>query len=165
MRLLEALVFWVLVAILSVTARAQDVSSSVDLAVLERAVFEQVNAVRVTNGLPALAYSDELAVMAQAHTIKMAALAKLSHDGFKERFALAQGQIAGLNALGENVAMNLPREDLVADTVKNWMNSPVHRANILKANNLTGVGVSRAANGNYYFTQIFGRKPGVNDNK
>lgn len=87
----------------------------------------------------------------------MVAAGKLSHNGFSDRFAAAQEKIPGLRSLGENVAMNFPREDVVADTVKNWMNSPVHRANILRENTLTGVAVVRAADGKYYFTQIFGK--------
>lgn len=160
MRLVGALAVWVLAAMFVVSAGGQNVPEAANPEVLERAVFEQVNAVRVAQGKPVLIYNADLAALARAHTVDMVAVLKLSHDGFRDRFALAQEKIPGLNGFGENVAMNLPQEDVVADTVKNWMNSPVHRANILKDNNLTGVGVVRAANGNFYFTQIFGRKPG-----
>ena len=37
-----------------------------------------------------------------------------------------------------------------------WMNSAGHRANILSASyNQIGVGVAKAANGTYYWTQMF----------
>lgn len=124
---------------------------------LSAAVFQQINTVRQTNNLPALTYNDDLASLALAHAQSMAASGKLSHDGFSDRFDAAKGKIPGLKAFGENVAMNFPRADIVEDTIKNWMNSPVHRANILRGNTLTGVGVARAANGTYYFTQIFGK--------
>lgn len=124
---------------------------------LAMVVFQKVNEVRQERQLPPLEYNVELAALARAHTESMAASGKLSHDGFSDRFAAAQQKVPGLNALGENVAMDFPQADVVGDTVKNWMNSPVHRANILRANTLTGVGVVRASDGKYYFTQIFGK--------
>jgi uncharacterized protein YkwD len=131
---------------------AQEVSH----ASLETIVFQKVNAVRQQQGLPVLKYNDDLAALALAHTKEMAAKGKLNHDGFSGRFSAARERIQGLSALGENVAMNFPQDDVVSDTVKNWMASPIHRANILRSNTLTGVGVWRADNGDYYFTQLFG---------
>jgi uncharacterized protein YkwD len=40
--------------------------------------------------------------------------------------------------------------------MNDWMNSPGHRANILSPSyNQIGVGVAKAANGTYYWTQMF----------
>ena len=153
MRWLWCLLFGGLLVSFTPGLKAQE-SSEGDLAM---AVYKQVNEVRQSRQLPPLVYNEELAVLAKTHTQSMIASGKLSHDGFSDRFAAAREKIPGLKALGENVAMNFPKEDVVADTVKNWMNSPVHRANILRENTLTGVAVVRAADGKYYFTQIFGK--------
>lgn len=137
---------------LALSARAAEVST----ADLEQAIFNQVNEVRKEKGLPPLEYNEDLAQMAREHSEEMATDRKLSHDGFSERFDAARAKIPGLSALGENVAMNFPQEDIVSDTLRKWMNSPVHRTNILRPNKITGVGVARAGDGSYYFTQIFG---------
>jgi uncharacterized protein YkwD len=57
------------------------------------------------------------------------------------------------SAGGENIAygQKTPQEVMNA-----WMNSPGHRANILSAvYNEMGVGVAKAANGTFYWTQQF----------
>lgn len=56
-------------------------------------------------------------------------------------------------AAAENIALGqkTPQEVMNA-----WMNSPGHRSNILGASfDQIGVGVARAKNGTYYWTQMF----------
>jgi uncharacterized protein YkwD len=43
--------------------------------------------------------------------------------------------------------------------VKGWMNSPPHRKTILGSYTEAGVGVSAAADGNVYWTVVFGKRP------
>jgi uncharacterized protein YkwD len=127
------------------------------LAELEADVIARINVVRHEHSLPPLVPNPVLNALARAHTKDMAeGREKLGHSGFSDRFDAAKDKIPGLNAFGENVAFDFPQTDVVADTVKNWMGSPVHRENILREFTLTGVGVWRDSKGNVYFTQIFG---------
>lgn len=142
--------------ILSPAVHAQSTGTAPN-ADIETAIFEKINAVRLAKGLPALEINADLAALARAHSRDMAeGREELGHDGFSKRFDIAREKIPGLKALGENVAYNFPQPDVAADTVKNWMASPVHRTNILRENTLTGVGVWRSQDGNFYFTQLFG---------
>jgi uncharacterized YkwD family protein len=54
---------------------------------------------------------------------------------------------------GENIAMGQRTPE---EVVKAWMNSPGHRANILKAS-FTHIGVGYVANGNYWTQMFVGR--------
>ena len=55
---------------------------------------------------------------------------------------------------GENIAYGYASPDAV---MAGWLNSPGHRANIENASfRAIGIGVVRASNGTYYWTQNFG---------
>jgi uncharacterized protein YkwD len=59
-------------------------------------------------------------------------------------------------SLGENIAYNKGQVDPVRVAVDQWLQSPKHRANILRGNYThTAVGVARTADGSVYLTQIF----------
>lgn len=59
----------------------------------------------------------------------------------------------GMRTCGENIAMGQSTPEAVVNA---WMNSPGHRANILKENfTMIGVGCYKSGN-TYYWTQIFG---------
>ena len=61
----------------------------------------------------------------------------------------------GLTSVGENVAAGYATG---RDAVKAWMNSPLHRANILEPSfRKLGLAVRRSADGTPYAAQVFGR--------
>ncbi len=61
----------------------------------------------------------------------------------------------GLRYVGENVAAGYPTARAV---MTGWMNSPGHRANILKREfNRLGVGVAYSKSGRPYYCQVFGQ--------
>ncbi|AQS71182.1 CAP domain-containing protein [Streptomyces pactum] len=114
------------------------------------------NRERTRAGLPALAVDTRLARAAQAHSADMVARDFYSHtdpDG-GEPWDRAAAAGATRRTVGENIACG-PR--CPADVVEGWMNSPGHRANILKAD-FTHIGVGLAGGGRAgtYWTQLFG---------
>ncbi|MFE0416402.1 CAP domain-containing protein [Streptomyces tendae] len=114
------------------------------------------NRERAAAGLPALAVDARLTTAAQAHSADMVARDFYSHtdpDGGKpwDRAAAAG---AARRTVGENIACG---QRSPADVVEGWMNSPGHRANILKSD-FTHIGVGLAGGGRAgtYWTQLFG---------
>ncbi|MFD4554291.1 CAP domain-containing protein [Streptomyces sp. NPDC058469] len=114
------------------------------------------NAERARAGLPALAVDPLLAAAAQAHSSDMVARAFYSHtspDGSQpwDRAAAAGSR---RRTIGENIACG---QRSAAEVVEGWMNSPGHRANILKPD-FTHIGIGFAGGGQTgtYWTQLFG---------
>ncbi|MET1133261.1 MAG: CAP domain-containing protein [Aeromicrobium sp.] len=61
-----------------------------------------------------------------------------------------------LSWAGENIAMGYPTGRRV---VRGWMNSPGHKANILrKQYRLMGIGAAKDKNGRWWSAQVFGRR-------
>jgi uncharacterized protein YkwD/stress response protein SCP2 len=119
-------------------------------------VVDLTNRERAGAGLPALAVDARLTAAAQAHSADMVARDFYSHtdpDGGRpwDRAAAAG---AARRTVGENIACG---QRSPADVVEGWMNSPGHRANILKAD-FTHIGVGLAGGGRAgtYWTQLFG---------
>src|SRR5437660_1482286 len=103
-----------------------------------------------------LAYDDRVAAIARAHSEDMAAgRERLGHAGFKDR-AKAVDRMTPYDAIAENVALNdYSRTRTVAVAVQGWLHSPHHLENIAGEYDHTGVGVARAADGTFYYTQLF----------
>ncbi|ANB04755.1 stress protein [Streptomyces ambofaciens] len=119
-------------------------------------VVALTNRERTAAGLPVLAADPRLTTAAQAHSADMVARDFYSHtdpDGGKpwDRAAAAG---AARRTVGENIACG---QRSPADVVEGWMNSPGHRANILKAD-FTHIGIGLAGGGRAgtYWTQLFG---------
>lgn len=114
------------------------------------------NRERAGAGLPVLGVDARLTAAAQAHSADMVARDFYSHtdpDGGKpwDRAAAAG---AGQGSVGENIACG---QRSPAEVVEGWMNSPGHRANILKPD-FTHIGIGLAGGGRAgtYWTQLFG---------
>lgn len=121
---------------------------------LEQSTLEQINQYRAERGLEPLVLDPELCKQARQHSQEMAEQRSMNHDGFDQRMATVSRSISYSNA-SENVAYNQGYPDPDNQAVTDWINSPEHRQNIEGAFNLTGIGIVRNAQGEYYFTQIF----------
>lgn len=114
------------------------------------------NTARARAGLPPLAVDPVLTRAAQAHSADMVARAFYSHTspGGSQPWdrAAAAGSIR--RTIGENIACG---QRSPAEVVDGWMNSPGHRANILKPD-FTHIGIGFAGGGPAatYWTQLFG---------
>jgi uncharacterized protein YkwD len=125
----------------------------------ERRAFDLINRERASHGEESLAWDDELSRMARQHSENMARESFFSHTDPTGRDTAARAAacgVCGWRALGENIAYNLGYDDPVAFAVERWMQSPKHRDNILRATYThAGIGITKAADGSYYFTQVF----------
>lgn len=120
------------------------------------AVIDLTNRERAQHGLLPLSADPLLTTAAQAHSADMVARAFYAHtapDGSRpwDRAAAAGST---RRSIGENIACG---QRSPADVVEGWMNSPGHRANILKPG-FTHIGVGFAGGGRAgtYWTQLFG---------
>jgi uncharacterized protein YkwD len=125
-------------------------------------VLDLTNVERQKAGLGPLALSTQLNDAAQGYSQVLASGGCFEHTcGSVLRFEDRVGQAGynGWNALGENIAAGYPTPEAV---VAGWMSSPGHRANVLSPN-FTEMGIGLVNGGKYgvYWTQEFGRRPGV----
>jgi uncharacterized protein YkwD len=128
----------------------------------EQEVLTLVNAERQKRKLPALAWNENLARAARYHAADMAFNVYFAHDSMarsktsprskprKIGTANERVKIFYPNYFGENIAVGQPDP---ATVMKCWMNSPGHRANILRREART-LGIGYIAN---HWVQNFGR--------
>lgn len=125
----------------------------------ERRAFELVNEERRARGQQPLVWDGELTRLARQHSENMARQNFFSHtdrNGLDTADRAAVGGVCGWRAIAENIAYNQGFDDPVGFAVERWMQSPKHRENILRTGfTHAGIGVSRAADGRVYFTQVF----------
>ncbi len=130
--------------------------SPAGLARTQAEVVELTNRERTRAGLPRLAVDPPLATAAQAYSADMAARAFYSHTSPEGTQPWDRAAAAGAarRSIGENIACG---QRSPAEVVDGWMNSPGHRANILKPD-FTHIGVGFAGGGpaGTYWTQLFG---------
>src|SRR5271156_5041083 len=115
---------------------------------VERQVMDLANADRAQQGLAPLKWDPALAQAAADHAQLMAQQPALSHQYPGEADLVARGGAAGAHfrSIAENVALAPSPQALEQE----WMNSAMHRANILDPRmNAIGVGLVRRG-GNYY---------------
>lgn len=112
-------------------------------------VVKLINKERTKRGLKGLKYNNELLDVAQLRAAELSVL--YSHerpDAINTPFDLFEWK----NCAGENIAINYISPE---EVVKAWMDSPMHKNNILNGNyNSVGIGCFKT-NGYYYWVQIF----------
>ncbi|PPS46072.1 serine protease [Chroococcidiopsis sp. TS-821] len=122
---------------------------------LEQSIHRQINEYRRSRNLPPLTLDSRISAQALAHSQVMASgKVSFSHDGFEQRVQVIRRTIP-YRAAAENIACNQGYSNPDVQAVQGWINSPGHRVNIEGQYDLTGIGISRNAKGEYYFTQIF----------
>ncbi len=125
---------------------------------MEMATHHAINAERTTRFISALTMDNTLRNVARAHSQDMIDRDFFAHlnpdgDNVGERLTAAGVRYS---MAGENIAWNRGFADPVAVAVDGWMDSPGHRANILRAEySHTGIGIAVNSQNAYYFTQVF----------
>jgi uncharacterized protein YkwD len=105
---------------------------------LEAGVAARMNLVRRWHGLPPLRYSRGLAAAARGHSRDMGVRGYFEHDsaGGAAFWARIERSYASEGfsrwEVGENIAWSAPSANPV-QVVRQWMQSPAHRANLLSA--------------------------------
>lgn len=132
---------------------------SVNIKSVERIVFDLINEKRAQNGLGPLAWSDELEKVARLHSEDMAEFDYFSHrspNGKMVSDRADDARVGKWRAIGENIAFNRGYSDPVTKAVELWLNSPSHKNNMMSGTwKESAIGVAIAADGSYYFTQVF----------
>ncbi|MFV8185206.1 CAP domain-containing protein [Streptomyces sp. AF1B] len=127
-----------------------------DLARTAAEVTELTNRERARAGLPPLTTDALLTTAAQAHSADMVTRVFYSHTSPDGSQPWDRAAAAGSHrrTIGENIACG---QRSPAEVVDGWMNSPGHRANILKPD-FTHIGIGLAGGGpaGTYWTQLFG---------
>lgn len=131
----------------------------VNTASVERIAFEMINQKRAENGLGLLSWSDEVAAIARVHSQSMAQNNFFSHRGLDNKMVSDRADERGLTkwrSIGENIAFNRGYDDPVSKAVDLWLSSPSHQHNMMDDKwKEAAIGVAIAADGSYYFTQVF----------
>ncbi len=126
-----------------------------DVKALEQQVVELVNKQRAAYGLTLLTSNWELCRVARYKSQDMIDKGYFDHTSptYGSPFRMMESFGIRFSAAGENIAYGQRTPQAV---MNDWMNSPGHRSNILSPSyNQIGVGVAKAANGTFYWTQMF----------
>jgi uncharacterized protein YkwD len=130
-------------------------SNSNQFATLEQSVHQQVNRYRQSRNLPPLTLDSRISQQARVHSEAMASgRVPFSHNGFDARVR-AIAQSIPYRRVAENVAYNQGYSDPGQQAVEGWIKSSGHRQNMEGQFDMTGIGITKNAKGEYYFTQIF----------
>ena len=125
----------------------------------ERRAFDLINAERQRRGLRPLAWDGGLTRLARYHSQNMARGGYLNHvdrDGLDLKGRAQAVGLRGWSMIGENIAYNQGYNDPTGFAVERWMVSQKHRENAMNGEYThAAVGIARASDGTYYFTQVF----------
>ncbi|GJD18147.1 Allergen V5/Tpx-1 related [Rivularia sp. IAM M-261] len=133
---------------------------SANTAKIEAAIRLSINQVRQKDKLQPLKNNERLAEVARKYSKKMAEKNFFSHTGIDGSTLASRVEASGIIywLVGENLFKGTNLNEPVSIAVEGWLESPGHRANILRPPfNETGVGVWRIKN-TYYITQLFLRR-------
>ncbi|MCK9470897.1 MAG: CAP domain-containing protein [Bacilli bacterium] len=122
---------------------------------MEQEIIRLVNQERQNRGLSPLSENWEISRVARIKSQDMIDYNYFSHNSpvYGTPFKMLSDFGIKFTQAAENIASG---QTSAQQVMNSWMNSSGHRANILNSNfNQIGVGVARASNGTYYFTQIF----------
>ncbi|MBS1797741.1 MAG: CAP domain-containing protein [Acidobacteria bacterium] len=133
--------------------------STVEVFDFEKQAFALINFKRAEMGLPALQWSDDVAKIARLHSENMVKFRFFGHQGVDGKMVNDRADSLGMKkwtAIGENIAFNRGYQEPIECAVQRWMESPSHRENLLdKRWKESAIGISIAADGTFYFTQVF----------
>lgn len=144
----------VIISASATLARSQE-KAKFEISATEKAILDLTNKERADQNLPPLKPNAKLFYAARLHSKNMAVTKQFTHilDN-KNPIHRAQEYGYPVPFVGENIALgSLPPKQVVAL----WMNSPQHKENILKSQYTEiGIGAYKVANGEIYWTQVFG---------
>lgn len=123
-------------------------------------VIDDSNSARTRQGLQLIAANEAMNRAAMQYARELAQRHTISH------FSTTPGREdpakrltdAGIKwmAVAENLALMSPRPGIAPQVIQGWLNSPPHRENLLNPiYRITGAGVARDEQGNYYVVQMY----------
>jgi uncharacterized protein YkwD len=134
-------------------------SQNSELIEMERKAFNLLNQKRTEIGHAPLVWSDNIAKVARLHSSNMANYKFFSHSGLDGLTVDGRADSLGFKkwrAIGENIAYNRGFDNPVEFTVERWMLSSSHKKNLLDPRwKEAAVGIAKASDDTYYFTEVF----------
>ncbi|MPZ22729.1 MAG: hypothetical protein GEU28_04120 [Dehalococcoidia bacterium] len=119
---------------------------------IEIKMLNQHNRVRINRGVPRLRPTDQMGRVAnhRCNQIKT----NFSHDGWQAAFGKFN---VHASTIGENIAWNAhPHHKTTIKAFQQWMNSPGHRANILRPSfKRVGIGHCATPDGRHFWVGVF----------
>jgi len=153
---------WLALVVLQPLGTSAEATTDAEIAELEAALHTAINDIRAENGLRRLTRDAALDGVAREHAQDMAARGYLAHEtpeGLNPPARMKRAGVTGFTLAGENVGTT-SRLDPNREIVSAWMASPAHHENIIApAFNETGIGIARAPNGSFYYTQLYATRP------
>jgi uncharacterized protein YkwD len=126
---------------------------------LERRAFELTNAERQASGLRLLQWDESLAKLARLHSQNMAEEHFFSHRSPDGQMVDDRANRLGIRSwigIGENIAYLNGHADPATVAVGKWMQSTLHKKNILNGTwQTSAVGAAISKDGKVYLTQVF----------
>ena len=163
-QLFLAVIVAIAVGDLSIASHAVELVSESEMSLVQdraeidslvRQIHRDINQYRAKQNLPPLTLNTQISKQAEIHSQNMAQqVVQFSHQGFETSVDALKGQIVYRRA-AENVAYNQGYKDPAKRAVEGWLKSEGHHQNTIGDFNLTGIGVAKNKQGEYYFTQIF----------
>src|SRR5262245_14280760 len=148
--------FWIALLLSPFTTWAAD--GDVAFADLEAELHSAVNADRAVHHLIALERRPDLDAVARAHSADMARRTYLSHvtpEGEDPVARLQRAGLSGFSLAAENAGQTSKAEPN-REIFDGWLASPAHRQNLHPPPfHATGIGIARAADGTFYYTQLY----------
>jgi len=148
----------VVMCVLTALLGAQpDSKKDIKLTADEEKLLELTNTERKKEDLPRLAANPKLNQAARSHSENMAKQEKLEHVlDCKTPFDRLDEVKYKYQSGAENIAVSADQNPSMADIFKLWMDSDLHRKNILSEKYTEiGVGVAKNDKGEVYCTQVF----------
>lgn len=122
---------------------------------VEQRIFQLVNEHRGRVGLNFLEWNEDISEKCRDHSKNMAlGVVPIGHDGFDDRISFIRQTIPIVSA-GENIGFISGYTNPAVAIFNEWLISNDHLENIEGLYDLTGIGVERNQNGDYYITEIF----------
>ncbi|BFU45107.1 CAP domain-containing protein [Krasilnikovia sp. MM14-A1004] len=142
-------------ALIGATTLATPAHAAVTTSSLQSQLVTYTNNTRTRAGCKPLRLDSRLLLAARGHSAYQARTNRMSHIGSGGSSFVTRAHRAGYPwPMAENVAYGYPT---ASATMKAWMASPGHRANILDCRaKALAVGVYYSTNGTPYYTQEFG---------
>lgn len=132
-----------------------------DIFMMEKRLFDMVNAERRLKGAPQLRLVEKIQKVARAHSRDMIKRRFFDHVNPDKETVGDRLKIAKIKwtMVAENIASNKNMDDPIESAFENWLKSSSHYKNIINAEyEMSGIGIAQTQDNTFYFTQVFVRE-------